>query len=99
MFRARLSSGVTGMQRLYIYDGALVVIGATLGVPAVRSVTTGVWSLPLLLMTVGGCGLVLAAGSHSVRTDPDEFTVSTRQLALNVGAACLALLGTVLSAV
>ena len=84
------------MQRLYIYDGTLVVIGAALGIPAVRS---GVRSLPLLLMTVGGCGLVLAAGSHSVRTDPDEFTVSTRLLALNVGAACLVLLGTLPSAV
>jgi uncharacterized membrane protein YjjP (DUF1212 family) len=86
------------MQRLYIYNAALVIVGASLGGPAVRSIIAGEWSISILLMTIGGCGLVLGAVYQSLRTDPDDFTVSTSMLVLNIGAACLALFGTLLSA-
>lgn len=86
-----------GVQRLYIYDAALAVIGATMGLPAVRSVIAGEWSAPVLLMTIGGCGLVLAAGFHSLRTDPSEFNISTHMLLLTVAGACMAVIGTLLS--
>jgi uncharacterized membrane protein YjjP (DUF1212 family) len=85
------------MQRLYIYNGALAVIGASLGGPAVRSLMAGDWGISLLLMTIGGCGMILGAGYESLRTDPNEFTISTGLLILLVGAACMSLLGTLLS--
>lgn len=86
------------MQRLYIRNGALAVVGASLGAPAVRSVIAGDWSIPILLMTIGGCGLVLGAVYQLLRVDPDDFTVSTSMLVLNIGAACLAFFGALLSA-
>ncbi|MFD1588449.1 hypothetical protein ACFR9U_15815 [Halorientalis brevis] len=87
------------MERLYVYNGALSVIGLSLGFPAVRSLIAGDHSIPVLLMTIGGGGMIVSAGYESLRTDPDEFEISTATLFAFVGAACLSLLGTVLSAV
>jgi len=50
-------------------------------------------------MAIGGGGMVITAGHELLRTDPAEFTVSDTTLFVLVGAACLSLLGTVLSAV
>lgn len=87
------------MERLYIYNSALAVIGLSLGFPAVRSLISGDHSIPILLMAVGGGGMIVSAGYESLRTDPDEFKISVAALFTLVGAACLSLLGTVLSAV
>ena len=88
----------TAMQRLYIYNAALAIVGASLGGPAVRSIIAGDWGISILLMTIGGCGLVLGAVYQSLQTDPDDFNLSTGMLVLNIGAACLALFGTLLFA-
>jgi len=93
------STTAVGVPRLYIYNAALAVIGATMGLPAVGSVIAGEWGVPVLLMAVGGCGLGFAAGFHSLRTDPTEFDISTDVLLLTVAGACVALTGTLLSAV
>lgn len=87
------------MQRLYIYSGALAVIGASLGGPAVYSLVAGDWGISIFLVAIGGCGMVLGAAYQPLRTDPDEFTMSTSILILFVGAACMSLLGTFLSIV
>ena len=87
------------MERLYIYNGALAVIGFLLGFPAVRSLIDGDHSIPVLLLAIGGGGMIVSASYESLRTDPDEFEISAAALFVLVGAACLTLLGTVLSAV
>lgn len=76
-----------------------MIIGAAFAVPAVQSIMTDAWSIPLLLSTIAGCGVILTAVYRMMQTDPDEFTVSTRMLALHIGAACLVVLGTLLSTV
>ena len=86
------------MERLYVYNGALAVVGFSLAFQAVLSLLAGEQSIPLLLMAIGGAGTVLGASYESLRTDPEEFTVSTTALVALVGAACVSLLGTVLAA-
>ncbi|VTT85389.1 hypothetical protein DM2_271 [Halorubrum sp. DM2] len=85
------------MERLYVFNGAFAVIGLSIGVPAARSLAAGDHGIGVLLMAVGGVGLVATAGYESLRTDPEEFTASGGALLLLIGAACLTLLGTVLS--
>jgi len=87
------------MEDLYIYTGSFVVIGASIGGPAVGSLIAGNHSTPILLMAIGGGGMLAIAGYESLRTDPEEFTVSAITLLMLVGAACLTLFGTILSAV
>ena len=84
------------MERLYLYDGALAVIGLALGLPAARSLLAGDRAVPTLLLAFGGVALVVSAGYESLRTDPDEFTAPAWALFALVGAACLSLLGAVL---
>ncbi|MDS0293084.1 hypothetical protein [Halogeometricum luteum] len=86
------------MERLYVYSGALAVIGVSVGSPAVRSLAAGDRSIPVLLVAVGGGWMVVGAVYESLRTDPDEFRVPAAVLFALVGAACLSLLGTLLSA-
>ncbi|ELZ55906.1 MULTISPECIES: hypothetical protein [Halorubrum] len=85
------------MERLYVFSGALAVIGLSTGMPAIRSLAAGDHGVGVLLAAVGGVVLVATAGYESVRTDPEEFTVPGGGLLLLIGAACLTLLGTVLS--
>ena len=87
------------MERLYIYNGALAVIGFSLGFPAVRSLIDGDHSIPVLLLAIGGGGMIVTAGYESLRTDPEEFNISATALFAVVGAACVILLGTILSTV
>ena len=87
------------MEDLYVYTGSFVVIGGSIGGPAVGSLIAGDRSIPILLMAIGGGGMLAVAGYESLRTDPEEFTTSPIALLMLVGAACLTLLGTVLSAV
>ena len=87
------------MRRLYIHSATLAVIGGSLGGPAVRSLIAGEWDISILLMTIGGWGLVFAAGYQSLRTDPDKFNISTGLLVVNIVAACMAVLGTLIFAV
>ena len=87
------------MEDLYLYTGSFAVIGTSIGGPAVASVVAGERSIPILLMAIGGVGMLAVAGYESLRTDPAEFTASPLALLALVGAACLTLLGTVLSAV
>jgi len=87
------------MERLYIYNGALAVIGFSLGFPAVRSLIAGDHSISVLLLAIGGGGMIVTAGYELLRTDPDEFNISTAALFAVVGAACVILLGTILSTV
>jgi hypothetical protein len=87
------------VKRLYIYAGAYIVIGGSMGGPAMRSLITGEWSLPVLLLTIGGCGMVLGAVYELLRTDPDEFSISASRLFVVVGAGCLCFLGTLLSVI
>ena len=87
------------MKRLYVFNGALVIIGLSIGFPAAQSLFAGEHSIPVLLMALGGGGLIVSASYESVRTDPDEFKISAAALFVLVGAACLSLLGTLLSTV
>ncbi|MDL0140966.1 hypothetical protein PNP85_15850, partial [Halobacterium salinarum] len=52
-----------------------------------------------ILVAVSGSALVLGSGYESLRTDPDEFTVSAGALLLISGTACLILILTVLDIV
>jgi hypothetical protein len=83
---------------LYIYTGAIAVIGASMGGPAVESLVRGDRSVPILLMAIGGSGMLITAAYRAVRTDPEEFTASAGALLVLAGAACVTLLGTLLGA-
>ena len=85
------------MERLYVYNGALAVIGLSLGLPAMSTLVAGNYSIPVLLMAIGGCGTIVGAGYESLRTDPSEFTISAAALFALVGAAFISLLGALLS--
>ncbi len=85
------------MQRLYVYTGALIIIGLSIGVPAASALLSGMTGLPTVLMAIGGVGMVVGAGYEAVRTDPAAFTAPTLVLALLVVGAGLALLGTLLT--
>ncbi|MDB2226438.1 hypothetical protein PM023_17645 [Halorubrum ezzemoulense] len=64
------------MEDLYIYTGSFVVIGASIGGPAVGSLIAGDRSIPILLMAIGGAGMLATAGYDLLRTDPEKFTTS-----------------------
>jgi hypothetical protein len=85
------------MNRLYVYNGAIAVIGLCLFVPAVVSITAGEYSIPILLLTVGGGGMVSSAIYRSLRDDHEEFNISAGWLLLMIGVACLSVFGTILS--
>lgn len=87
------------MEDLYIYTGSIAVVGASVGGPAMRSLVVGNRSIPILLMAIGGGGMLVTAGYKSLRTDSEDFTVPAARLLLIIAAACLSLLGTILSAV
>lgn len=87
------------MERLYIYNSALAVVGLSVGFPAAQPIISGNYSISTLLMGIGGSGMIIGAGYESLRTNPDEFNVSATALFTVVGAACVSLLGTVLSIV
>jgi len=84
------------VERLYAYNGALAVIGISLGLNAVPSLVAGEQSLPLLLLGIGSIGMVLGAVYESLSTDPAEFEVSAGALLALIVAACLSLTGTIL---
>ncbi len=86
------------MERLYLYSSSIAVIGLSIGFPAALSVISGDRSVPILLMTIGGGGMVATAGYEVVRSNPAEFEIPAGILFALVGAACLSLLGAVLSA-
>ncbi|SDY14575.1 hypothetical protein [Halobellus clavatus] len=85
------------MNRLYMYNSAIAVIGLCLFVPAVVSIAAGEYSIPILLLTVGGGGMVSGAIYRSLRDDHEEFNISVGWLLLMIGLACLSVFGTVLS--
>lgn len=85
------------LEDLYIYTGAVAVIGISMGGPAVKSLVAGNHSIPTLLMAIGGTGMLVTAGYKTVRTDPEEFSTSAVRLIILAGAACLTLIGTILS--
>jgi hypothetical protein len=85
------------MNRLYIYNGAIAVIGLCLFVPAVVSIAADEYSIPILLLTVGGGGMVSGAIYRSLRVDQEEFNISVGWLLLMIGLACLSVFATGLS--
>lgn len=90
---------MTSVERLYIYTGAHMIIGGSMGGPAIRSLIAGEWSLPVLLLTIGGSGMFFGAVYELLRTDSDEFSISASRLFVVVGAACLCFLGMLLSVI
>jgi Zn-dependent protease len=87
------------MEQLHIYNGTLAVIGLCMFIPAAQSVIAGKYSLPILLLTIGG-GLMLTGAIHkSIRTDSEEFTLPAARLLLLIALACLSVLVTVISMV
>ena len=84
------------MKRLYVYDGALLVIGVSFGLPAILSLGAGQSSIPLWLMAVGGGGMVVTALYEAVTTDPDSYSANTYALFGLVFAAVLSLVSTVI---
>ena len=83
------------MKRLYIYTGSFIVIGGSVGGPATRSLAAGEYSIPILLMTIGGAGMIANAVYKALKTDPEEFTASALSTFALAGAACLAVLSAV----
>ncbi len=63
------------MDRFSLYHVSTLIAGAALGIPALISTTTGEQSLPLLLQTIGGCGMAVAVVYGLFTKDPAEFTV------------------------
>ena len=84
------------MKRLYAYQGALAVIGVSLGLNALPSLVAGERSIPLLLIAVGSSGMIIGAIYESLSTDPSEFEISAGALLVMLAAACLSLVGTLL---
>jgi len=87
------------MKRLYLYQGALAVLGLSFLLNAGTSFAAGDWSTVPLLFAVSGSGLLLGSGYESFRTDPAEFTISAGTLFMISGSACLSLIMTVLDIV
>lgn len=79
------------MQRLYVYNGALAVIGVSLGLEATLALIAGQSRITLWLMALGGSGMVVAAVYEAVTTDPDGYSVNTYALFGIVFAALLGL--------
>ncbi|SIR93107.1 hypothetical protein SAMN05421858_4634 [Haladaptatus litoreus] len=63
------------MNRFYLYHVSMLIVGATLGIPALVSVIFGEQSIPLVLQSVGGCGMAVGAIYEVFSKDPAEFTV------------------------
>lgn len=84
------------MERLYVYNGALTVIGVSFGLNAMPSLIAGERTIPLLLMAIGSVVIILSAIYGSLSTDPAEFEVSTGAVFALIVAACLSLTGTLL---
>lgn len=79
------------MQRLYVYNGALAIIGVSLGLGPVLTLKNGESSIVLWLMAVSGGGMVVGAVYESMTTDPDSYSINTSALLGLVFAALLAL--------
>jgi hypothetical protein len=84
------------MQRLYVYNGALAIIGVSLGLKAGFYLIAGQSSIILWLMAVAGCGMVVGAVYEAMTTDPDGYSINTYALFGLVFAALLALSSIVL---
>ncbi|AGB31722.1 hypothetical protein C488_14692 [Natrinema pellirubrum DSM 15624] len=84
------------MERLYAYNGALAVLGISLGLNALPSLAAGERSIPLLLIAVGSSGMTIGAVYESLSTDPVEFEISAGAFLALIAAACLSLIGTLL---
>jgi hypothetical protein len=63
------------MQRLYLYDGSMAIVGVVLGFDAALDLAAGQSSIPLWLMAVGGGGMVVSALYEAITTDPDDFSI------------------------
>lgn len=85
------------MERLYIYNSTIAVIGLCMFVPAAQLIVAGEYSLPILLLTIGGGGMVTGAIYRSIRPESEEFTPSAARLLLLIGLTCLSVLVTVIS--
>jgi hypothetical protein len=81
------------------YTGAFVVLGGSVLVSAGASFAAGDGGVGPLVLAAGGSVLLLTAGYQAFRREPDEFSVDTGALLLLLGAAALALVGTVLDVV
>ena len=82
------------MERLYLYNGALAVLGLSFLLNAVASFADGGSNVLILLFAVSGSGLIVGAGYESLRSDPTEFEISAGALFALIGGACVSLLGT-----
>ena len=87
------------MERFYLYQGSLAVLGLSFLLNAGAPLAAGDWSLVPLLFAVSGSGLLLGAGYELLRTDPTEFTISAGALFIISSGACLSLILTVLDIV
>lgn len=79
------------MQRLYVYNGALAVIGVSLGLGPVLALKNGESSIILWLIAVSGGGMVVGAVYEAMTTDPDSYSINTSALFGLVFAALLSL--------
>ncbi len=87
------------MERMYLYNGALAVLGLSFLLNASATFVAGEWSVTSLLFAVSGGGMILGAGYESLRTDPAEFSISAGALVVIIGCACLSLVAIVLDIV
>ncbi|MEE6211053.1 hypothetical protein U3A55_12950 [Salarchaeum sp. III] len=82
------------MERLYVYNGALAVIGVAV---VVQTAVTGGSTLLTAFVAASGGAMVVGAGYDAVRRDPAEFTVPAGAVFALVVAAGVALLGALLN--
>jgi NAD kinase len=87
------------MQRLYLYNGSMAIIGLVIGPVATFDLVAGQSSISLWLMAVGGDGMVVAAVYETITTDPDDFSINTYALLGFLFAALLCLASAILQLV
>ncbi|KTG09047.1 hypothetical protein AUR64_14695 [Haloprofundus marisrubri] len=87
------------MERLYLYNGALAVLGLSFLFNSGATIAGGDVDIISILFLLSGGGMVLGAVYESLRTDPAEFTISAGALMVIVGGACLSFVAIVLDIV
>ena len=63
------------MSRFYLFHVSTLIGGTLLGIPALVSAIAGEQSISLVLQSVGGCCMAIAALYGVLTKDPTEFTV------------------------
>ncbi|GAA0652031.1 hypothetical protein [Salarchaeum japonicum] len=82
------------MERLYVYDGALALIGLSV---IVQTAVTGDNAALTAFVAVSGGAMVVGAGYDALRRDPAEFAVPAGAVLALVVAAGIAVCGALLN--